>query len=220
MSTAKIVHLDSHQAVQALLPWYVTGQLSGEEQVRVAMHLADCPRCQADLELERKLQAAHREITTGGDVESGLEKLRRQITARAPRRRALGLAQRLRIDWRDGAAWMRWALGVQSVALAAIGVLAVVMILPSAPDDAYRGLGAASAGSASGSAVTMFKPDATEQEIRRALTRSGARLIGGPTVTGAYLLALPAGHERSALAELRAQPAVVLAESLDAKARP
>ena len=69
MSKAKVVHLDSHQEVQALLPWYVTQRLSGEELVRVVMHLADCPRCQADLDIERKLQAAHLQIATSGDVE-------------------------------------------------------------------------------------------------------------------------------------------------------
>ena len=93
----------------------------------------------------------------------------------------------------------------------------LMWLLPPSPADSYRGLGASVT---AGSAVVMFKPDATEQDIRRALTRSGARLIGGPTVTGAYVLGLPAGRQHAALTELRTQSAVVLAESLDAGSQP
>ena len=218
MSKAKVVHLDSHQEVQALLPWYVTQRLSGEELVRVVMHLADCPRCQADLDIERKLQAAHLQIATSGDVERGFAKLRARITGHhAPRQRPLTLAQRLRSDWRDGAAWMRWAVVAQFATVPLLAIVLALWLLPPSPADSYRGLGASVT---AGSAVVMFKPDATEQDIRRALTRSGARLIGGPTVTGAYVLGLPAGRQHAALTELRTESAVVLAESLDAGSQP
>ena len=57
---ARVIHLDTdeHQAVQALLPWYVNGTLEGEELARVQGHLAKCARCQADAEWESSLRTA------------------------------------------------------------------------------------------------------------------------------------------------------------------
>jgi cysteine synthase len=60
----------------------------------------------------------------------------------------------------------------------------------------------------------VFKPDTTEREMRRILQASGARVVDGPTVTDAYVLALPAAQAPAALARLRAEPAVTLAQAL------
>lgn len=117
--------------------------------------------------------------------------------------------------------WVRWLLAGQGV-LAAL-LLGVVVVRPAmAPEDAaYRGLGApAAAGTAAANAVAMFRADATEAQIRAALRAAGARLVDGPTATNAYLLQVPAAGHAAALARLRAQPAVTLAESLDAGAAP
>ena len=85
--------------------------------------------------------------------------------------------------------------------------------------DAYRALGAPGA-AATANAVVMFKPDATEQEIRSALRASGARFVDGPTASNAYLLSVRGDDHAGAIARLRAQPAVLLAESLDARPGP
>ena len=60
-----------------------------------------------------------------------------------------------------------------------------------------------------------FRPEASERELRQALQDSDARLVDGPTVTGAYLLHVPAAQQAEALRHLRAHAAVVLAESLE-----
>ena len=59
----------------------------------------------------------------------------------------------------------------------------------------------------------IFRPEATEAQIRAALRASDARLVGGPTVTDAYLVQL-AGPVPQALGRLRAQPGVARVESL------
>ena len=56
--------------------------------------------------------------------------------------------------------------------------------------------------------------------VADAIGITGARLVDGPTATDAYLLNVPAERQAAALAGLRASPTVVLAESLDAGARP
>jgi hypothetical protein len=56
--------------------------------------------------------------------------------------------------------------------------------------------------------------------MRAALQGSGARIVDGPTVTGAYLLTVPPAQAAPALQRLRAAPAVEMAESLAAAGAP
>lgn len=44
-----------HEEIAAKLPWFVSGRLSAEERQAVAQHLEWCPRCAAELALERRL---------------------------------------------------------------------------------------------------------------------------------------------------------------------
>ena len=202
----KVVPLDTdvHHAVQALLPWYLTQRLDSEDVARVEAHLASCPECRAELEVERRLQAAQPLSSERGDVERGLARMRELIRPSPPR-------------WRPTrASGLRWLLGAQ---FAVIALLATVLLLPRSSDAPYRALGAPAA-AVSANAVAMFKPDATEQQIRAALRNSGARIVDGPTASNAYLLSVPSQGHAAAIARLRAQPAVSLAESLDARPAP
>jgi hypothetical protein len=61
----------------------------------------------------------------------------------------------------------------------------------------------------------MFRPDMTEQQLRRILRVNGARLAGGPTVSDAYLLRVAPDRREAVLARLRANHDVVLAHPLD-----
>ena len=63
----------------------------------------------------------------------------------------------------------------------------------------------------------MFAASATEAQIRAALRAGDARLVGGPTVSDAYLLQLRT-NDRATLAKLRGQPGVLRVESLEAEA--
>jgi len=45
-------------------------------------------------------------------------------------------------------------------------------------------------------------------------------MVYGPTATDAYLLAVPAGLESTAVKQLRQEKAVMLVESLDGRAAP
>jgi len=85
------------------------------------------------------------------------------------------------------------------------------------PDNAYRVLGA-DTGADSIVAVT-FKPDTPEHELRRIVGASGAHIVGGPTVTGAWMLG-SAQAPADVAARLRAESAVTLAEPLGMQASP
>jgi anti-sigma factor RsiW len=211
MTGGRVVPLnpDAHAEVQVLLPWYVTGRLEAGELAQIEAHLAACPRCAAEVEAERRLQAAHLGIETPGDVERSLAALRTRMAASRPAAQpALApSAHAPRAGWWRGApGWLQGALALQFAVI--VGLAGWLL---ASPEGDYRVLGS---GAASGNVVVKFRADAAEQDIRQALRASGARLVDGPTSTDAYLLVVPAGQEASAIARLRAQPQVVMAESL------
>jgi hypothetical protein len=198
------IEADPHFAVRALLPWYAMNALDAADAAQVESHLAGCPSCRTELELERRLQAAQPLSIAAGDVDRGWTHMRKLIRSEAPRAQPAA------------APWLRWVLVGQ---LAVIALFAVLFVLPRSGDEAYRALGTPSAGAAA-NALVMFRPAATEQEIRAALRAGGARLVDGPTASNAYLLRVTGEDHAEAIARLRSQPAVMLAESLDAKPGP
>lgn len=222
--SGRVVQLgtDLHQKVQALLPWYVGASLDEEERARVEAHIAECPRCQAELAWEREIQAAcaHSKLAATADAGQGFALLRERIAADPSPRPPRGLLARLTAHWRETPAWTRWALAGQCVLVAA---LCGVLLLPLAPEQRFRALGApagASGAASGGNLIVRFRPEATEQEMRRVLRGSQARLVYGPTATDAYLLAVPAGLEAEAVKRLREESVVLLVESLDGRAVP
>lgn len=222
--SGRVVQLgtDLHRKVQALLPWYVRAGLDEEERALVEAHIAECPRCRAELAWEQELQAAYVQSTPGsdGDATKGFALLRERIAADAvppPRR---GLLARLKAHWCGTPVWTRWALAGQCVVVAG---LSSVLLIALAPAPGFRALGGTASGTgvaAGGNLIVRFRPDATEQEMRRVLRDSEARLVYGPTTTDAYMLAVPAGLESEAVRRLRGERAVLLVESLDGRATP
>jgi len=224
--SGRVVQLgtDLHQKVQALLPWYVgaSASLDEEERARVEAHIAECPRCQAELAWEREIQAAcaNSKLAANGNADQGFALLRERIAADAPPPQRRSLLVRLKDRWLQSPAWTRWALAGQCVLVAA---LSGVLLVQLAPQQHYRALGGpagASGALAGGNLIVRFRPEATEQEMRRVLRDSQARLVYGPTATDAYLLAVPAGLETAAVQRLRKESAVLLVESLDGRAAP
>jgi hypothetical protein len=104
---------------------------------------------------------------------------------------------------------MRWALGAQFLVIAG---LAIWLTTPYGNVAIYRALGASQ--NANGNMVVVFRPETSEQELRRILHTAGARIVGGPTITDAYLLSVPEDKLPAALSSLRSDRAVMLAESL------
>jgi hypothetical protein len=198
-----------HEEAQSLLPWLANGTLTGAEQERVQAHLQGCAACRSDLAVLHTLRAASPGDAPGGDVDAAFARLLPQLDAPAvvvvqpaPPRPAA-----------NDRNWLRVAAGVQFCAIVVLGLLlARAPAGPGAHADAYRVLGAGE-GTRHG-LVIAFNPDTTERDIRRIVLASGARIVGGPTATGAWLLDT-AGAPAAAIQRLRAEPAVTLAEPLD-----
>jgi anti-sigma factor RsiW len=198
-------HLDAQDA----LPWLANGTLAGAELERVQAHVATCAHCRADLALLRTVHAAGPGPDLDFDPDRALAQLMPQLDT-APEAPAPGLLQR----WRNRLAandrtWLRTAVALQFCAIAVLGAL---LARPGAQPDSYRALGAAGANGMARAVVT-FRPDTPEAELRRIVRASGARIVGGPTVTDAWLVGAD-GRLDPVLARLRAEPAVTLAEPL------
>lgn len=215
--SGRIVRLDIsiHQTVQELLPWFVTETLDPDDLALVQEHLQHCTQCQADVDWQRKLCALPPTAGATPDMERSLAQLLPRLGARRYRPKSAALVKWWRTLAGGGTAWMRWGLAAQ---FAVILGLAFMLVRPGDDTAAYRVLGAA--GKAGGNVVVVFKPETTERELRRILLASGARVVDGPTVTDAYLLKVSDAQRTIAINGLRAEPAVVLAESLDSGGGP
>ncbi len=203
---AHILPLDSdeHRIAQQLLPCYVNESLDASESSQVAAHLVHCPRCQADVAVQVGLRAvrvdAEGEDTVERDWSAMLSRL--DLTPAGPPPRAVVTA---RPWWKQG---LQIAVALQAAVML---VLTVALIGESSRSEPYRALGAAPAAEANELAV--FRADATEAQMREALRAASARIVGGPTITDAYLLRL-SDTGPDALARLREQPGVTRVESL------
>jgi len=207
-------HTD-HVDAQDALPWLANGTLAGAELERVQAHVATCAHCRADLALLRTVHAAGPGPDLDFDPDRALKRLMPQLDA-APPQAQPGLLQRWRnrMAANDGT-WLRAAVALQ---FGAIAVLAALLARPSTQPDNYRVLGAAGANGMARVVVT-FRPDTPEAELRRIVRASGARIVGGPTVTDAWLVGAD-GALDPVLARLRTEPAVTLAEPLTVDKQP
>lgn len=204
---------ERHEAAQQLLPWFVTDRLDPAERASVAAHVETCEACRADLAAERALAAA-----VAGQRDDALpawERVAARLDAKpivstpAPRRRTRDPFAGLR---RAAArpSTLRWVVAAQFAAVLVLGASVATEPRP-AP---YRVLGDAPSARA-GNVLAMFRPQTTEARFREALQASGARLVDGPTTAHAYVLEVPGGAGGAALARLRRDPEVTMAEPIE-----
>jgi len=203
-----------HRRTQELLPWFLNGTLEGEEADEVDRHLLECPACRAELECLRVLRSACAETDLLPEAEAALSRLRPRLEPPAPAR------PRARRPTLHGGVpvWARLALAVQFGVIFALGW---EVAQPDRTGLEYHTLAAATAPAhASGSLVVVFDPGALQRDVARILRQAGGHVVDGPTASGGYVVAVPDGSLNAALAALRAEPAVTLAEPLQADASP
>lgn len=200
-----LLHLrgDPHEATMLLLPWYVTGEIEPGDRLLVEAHLAACEPCRAEYAAERRLRGAVADLPAPSAI--GWEHM---VAALAEAERAPPLPNR----FLRRAGWMLAA----HAAMLVVGMGVVLHLQRQAPSSTapYHALGSPQPAQA-GNILVMFAPDTREPALRKAIEASGARLVDGPTAAGAYLLAIAPEQRPAALARLRAEPKVVLAQPVD-----
>ena len=191
---AEVVEIEAlaHQRVRKLLPWAASGRLDATERKLVEEHLATCAACREEAAFDERLRAVTPSAGAAPDMDAALARLLPQLDEKAAPRQPR---------------WMQWGLAAQFLLIAALGTM-----LARQPANQYHLLGAAATDSAN--IVVMFKPETSEEQLRSMIEASGAQVVGGPTATHAWLLHAERDRQASALALLRTQSAVTLAEPL------
>jgi|GEM_PF-999765 len=211
----QVINLDrsTHETVQKLLPWFVTASLHDDEHDLVEDHVRTCSQCQADVEWERKFRhsvsTSRITLVSSFGVEQALSRLRPQLEDRgwhAVIKRYFRIAKN---GWQQSSRSMRIVVGAQFVL---ITLLAYRALSPQ-PDSAYLAL--TQAHLAGANVIVAFKPTVSEIQMRRILASNSARLVNGPTMSGAYLLAVPENQRAQTLLRLQADNAVAMAAELD-----
>jgi len=195
---------DRHELTQTLLPWYVSGELDGGELELVEAHLRECAECRGEFRLEHRLGQAVAGLPFDADL--GWTQIRNRIAAQQERQGLTGL---IRQAFSNGAR-TGWAIAAQVV----LAVGAIGMLLPLTRPAEYHALGAPRPAPA-GDVIVVFRPEARAEDLSRALRDSGARLVDGPTAADAYVLSVAPAERPAALAKLRADGVVAMAEPVD-----
>lgn len=206
------LHGGEHDEVQAILPWYVNGTLDDARVQRVREHLAHCAACQGDLAWQERLRAA----APDAPAPAAAREVDRQWAALAARIASdTGASARAPVRAREPSRirWWPLAFGLQT---ALVALLAIVWFAAPPREPAYQALGAAPTAT-SANVLVVFRPSATELEIRRALRANHAQLVAGPTVTDGYLLRMEPLTSQ-ALARLRGDGVVLRVDSLETQA--
>lgn len=201
------LHGSPHEQAEALLPWYANGTLDDADRAVVEAHLAKCDECRAALASERKLARAVASLPV--DIEQGWSALADRLKPR-------------RVDapvplWRRRVP-IGWAVGTPIAAAASV-TLAFTAIPAAQVGPTYVALGSPNT-APQGNIVLIFKPETTDRAMRAALDKAGARIVGGPNASGAYVVSVAPDSRDTALTGLRATPDIVLAEPVDASAKP
>jgi anti-sigma factor RsiW len=200
---------DEHQAIEMLLPWYVTGQLDADEVALVDAHLADCAACRELLAEERQLKSDVAAIP--------FATAEFKIAPLPPAYRASVIRHGWQMTRRTISGWAARPMRVAAFATAQAAMLLAVFQLaqqPAQPDSEYRTLSSGESANEA-NAVVMFEPETSEAEFRKLLADAGAEIVGGPTESNGYLLNLPRAKRDATLETLRKQPHIMLAQPID-----
>jgi anti-sigma factor RsiW len=202
------LHGSAHEQVQRLLPWYNNRTLDTDEAAKVEAHLAECAECRDDATADAAL--ARQVAALPLDTEHGWAVLAGELDREPPARTSNVALFRRRVP-------VGWMIGGQAVA--AMLVAGIFLAVPTGPStQTYHALASAPT-TAAGNAVVVFRPETSEAAMRSALLDAGARVVGGPNVSGAYVLQLPGDTREVALKHLKTMPQVVLAEPIGGSTR-
>jgi anti-sigma factor RsiW len=206
-----------HLATEALLPWLLNDTLSPAERAEVESHLQACVQCRAELERQRDLMSRY-VASPGPECARGAEAPLARLLTRLDDESTRGA---MPPRGKMAARWWQFAIALQMGVILALGTTLWLQLDSTPRTDlpaAYRGLATAAQRTA-GDALVVFDPNASEADIRRALQLAGARIVDGPTATGAYFVRLDRDPMQPALTALRLDRAVLRVESLVAGQR-
>ncbi|WP_233840355.1 zf-HC2 domain-containing protein [Dyella sp. 2HG41-7] len=189
-----------HAEADRLLPWYVNGTLADDQRLHVEQHLVECAQCQREAAWLRTVQ----EELAGDEVDNEAPSKTQHLHRRMGTRRHTWPAPSA---WRRRGKQLAWLAAVQAVAIVALGVTVFHQQHTnyhtlSAPNDKGSLL------------VVVFDSHITEAQMRQLVRVNDARIVGGPTESGAYIVRVPDAREAAARKMLQDSGQVTLVEDL------
>ncbi|MDZ7842865.1 MAG: hypothetical protein U5R46_18905 [Gammaproteobacteria bacterium] len=160
--------------VEELLPWYVNGTLTAEEEREVRDYILGNEPAEREVALLKQLRQAVRSQEFQPPGSFGLQRLRTSI-AREPAAKA-----------RPGGRGGRWMPLAAAAAIAVIVLQGVLLW-----ESRYRPAEYEPAGSSEDRPYIQvrFEPGATESQVRTLLLEAGLEIVKGPGASGVYRLA-------------------------------
>jgi len=203
-----------HRAAWELIPWVVNGTADEAARALLTTHLAACPDCAAEYQLQSKLRVAIRKSEPPpADATSAYSRLRQRLddetTGQMPAHRA----------WSGGA-----RLLVAMVVLEAVSIVALsgVLWVRGSHDNpaVYRTLGSGETVPRPATIRAVLDPALNLQGMQELLNGFKLQIVAGPTDAGVYSLA-PAdpaklGDTAQIVAALRSNANVRFAEPIEA----
>ena len=203
------VKMNEHEAIEMLLPWYVTDQLDAAEVAQVDAHLTQCAECRDLLEHETLLKA---EIAS---MPIAVPQFLAPPTM--PSYRASAASRGWQFTRQTVSQWTAKPLRVAAFAAAQAAMLVIVFQISqptSNTADEYRTLSSGSK-EIKANAIIMFHADTRESDFRALLIGANATIVGGPTESNVYYLRIDPATRDSALKSFRAKSQVQFAQPID-----
>lgn len=193
-----------HAQADRLLPWYVNGTLEEQERMQVEQHLITCVQCQDEAAWLRNAQDVFAEQARRDDASPTPRHTHPPLRARAPF---------TAMAWRRRERRLAWLAVVQAAVILGLGTSWLQQ-----RHGAYHTLSAP--GDKGALLVVVFDPHTREAQMRNLVRAYDARIVGGPTESGAYVLRVPDGHEAATRKALLGSGQVSLVEDLSAGGNP
>lgn len=199
------------------LPWYVNGTLNAKDRAAMDAYLAKSSLAREEVQYYERMATTMQRRAENIPADIGLVQTLQRIKV-SPKAQATPTAARPakpdepadEQSWFQrllGGGWMKPALGCAAAVIIAQGVLLVQQ-----RDEAvvYRGKATITDAKTSGAKAetaylrVVFKPNATEGELRLLLASSNAWIAGGPGQSGEYYLRFTPDQVQGAMEALKA----------------
>jgi hypothetical protein len=219
---------DVHDEAFELIPWLVNGRLSAGERDMLERHLLQCGECRREVETQQRLRLAVRrdESNVQYAPHASFQKLWQRIEER-PHGEATDAGIDLESDSGrhlpsvQSRGWdrrRRWMMAAGVVLALGLGLIATTQWRASSPARVleYRTASTPPAEpDRDGQIRVVFAPNVTVDELTSIVSETRLTIVGGPSDSGVYTLAVQPGHGlpvADAIARLRSDPRVRFAE--------
>jgi hypothetical protein len=192
--------------LREMMPFYLTGQLTGQEKDAFLQGLAAHPELTAELAEYKAIQESYRDLeaetpfpTPDSQFNRIMERIDREAAASAAQEKTarFGRPAGLRQKWAAITARKFFSPGIAWSVAAVQAVLLVALLAPLPGRETFETMTMPGSG---GDGVSMlnvvFDENAPEKAIRALLVKSGVMIVGGPSANGRYIVAIPGEHDR------------------------